>query len=148
MKPVKKKIYTLCKASNTTGNTTGATDNSNIFAAVNSLVSSVKTKRTKKSMVQTALQKATSVIKNATGSSAAKSSGAVKHKKIYALRKASNSTNSDNLLALGGLAYEEGNAINNNTKTMSSLMIQLDSTKTIMVIIAIGIAAYVFMYKD
>ena len=70
----------------------------------------------------------------------------VKRKNIR-LSKASSSTVSDNTYASAALLNEQGNSINDNTKTMTSLMLQLNSTKTILIIIAIGIAAYIFMNK-
>ena len=70
------------------------------------------------------------------------------HKKIFSLSKASASTKSDDLYASAASINEAGTQINNNTKTMASMMLQMNSTKTILIIIAIGVAAYLFLNKD
>lgn len=71
-----------------------------------------------------------------------------KSKKIFALNKASNSTTADNTYASAAAINEAGTQINNNTKTMTAMMQQQSSMKTILIIIAIGIAAYLFLNKD
>ena len=67
------------------------------------------------------------------------------YKKIY---KASGSTTSDNTLAQGGVINETGTQVNNATKTMASMYLQMDSTKTILLIFLAGIAAYIFMNQN
>lgn len=63
-------------------------------------------------------------------------------KKIFALQKASGSTTSDEMIAAGATINESGIAINNNTKTMASMVTQTNSTNAIMFIAIAGIVAY------
>ena len=67
------------------------------------------------------------------------------YKKIY---KASGSTTRDNTLAQAGVINESGTQVNNATKTMASMYLQMDSTKTILLIFLAGIAAYIFMNQN
>ena len=68
-------------------------------------------------------------------------------KRIIVLNKASDSTTSDNTLANTTTVAETGTQINNNTKTMASMMNQMNSTKSIMIIAVAGIVAY-FIFKS
>ena len=141
MKPIKKKLYTLQKASNSTG----SSNSGSIMTALSSITfpaSATKASSTSRK------KKIISTIPVSNYKNVAKNTQLNVKKKIYRLQKASSSTNSDDIFADAARTYEVSNGINSNTKTMSSLMIQLDSTKTIMVIIAIGLAAYVFLNKD
>ena len=64
------------------------------------------------------------------------------HKKIFSYKKASGSTTADNTYAAAALINENGTQVNNATKTMSSMMLQLNSTKTILIIILAAIGVY------
>lgn len=69
------------------------------------------------------------------------------HKKNI-ISKASGSTGSDINYSSASVINEAGTQVNNNTKTMASLMLQLNSTKTMLIIILAGITAYIIMHKD
>ena len=64
-------------------------------------------------------------------------------KKKIVVRKASGSTTSDEMYAAAAEINETGTAINNNTKTMASMVTQTNSTNAIMFIAIAGIVAYI-----
>ena len=64
-----------------------------------------------------------------------------KHLVVYS--KASGSTSSDEMYAAAAEINETGIAINNNTKTMASMVTQTNSTNAIMFIAIAGIVAYI-----
>lgn len=57
--------------------------------------------------------------------------------------KASGSTASDEMYAAAAEINETGTAVNNNTKTMASMVTQTNSTYAIMFIAIAGIVAYI-----
>ena len=70
-------------------------------------------------------------------------------KKKIVVRKASGSTTSDEMYAAAAEINETGTAINNNTKTMASMVTQTNSTNAIMFIAIAGIVAYfIIKYKN
>ena len=69
-------------------------------------------------------------------------------KQYKKIRKASDSTTSDNTPASGAIVNETGIAVNNNTKTMANMMIQSKSTTTIMLIAIAGIVAYMLYLNN
>ena len=64
-------------------------------------------------------------------------------KKQIVVHKASGSTTSDEMYAAAAEINETGTAINNNTKTMASMVTQTNSTNAIMLIAIAGIVAYI-----
>jgi len=68
-------------------------------------------------------------------------------KKQIVVHKASGSTTSDEMYAAAAEINETGTAINNNTKTMASMVTQTNSTNAIMLIAIAGIVAY-FVIKS
>lgn len=68
-------------------------------------------------------------------------------KKNIFIRKASGSTAAENTGAEAILVDSAMNNVNTNTKTMASLMSQMNSTKSIMLIVIAGIVAFVLFKK-
>ena len=64
-------------------------------------------------------------------------------KKQIVVHKASGSTTSDEMYAAAAEINQTGTAINNNTKTMASMVTQTNSTNAIMFIAIAGIVAYI-----
>lgn len=71
------------------------------------------------------------------------------HKKqIYALSKASGSTESDNIIAETALVDAATKNVNENTNIMASMMTQINSTKSILIICVVGVIAYMFFQSQ
>lgn len=73
----------------------------------------------------------------------------MKKKNPFVLYKASGSTEATKEMASGTLVDTTGQNINQNTATMASMFTQMNSTKSIMIIIIVGIVAFlIFKYQN
>ena len=62
----------------------------------------------------------------------------------FRISKASGSTETSKTMAMGTVVDTATKGVNENTNIMASMMTQMNSTKSIMIIVVIGLVAYMF----